>query len=51
MGEPSDETEPEQNDIQRLQDALRRVEVRRADPAARAAKNRWDAKNAPSKKK
>jgi hypothetical protein len=45
------EPEPEQNDTQRLREALRRVEVRRADPQARAAKNRYDDRNAPSKKK
>jgi hypothetical protein len=50
MGKNSDKAEPEPTPIQLLQEALRRVEVRRADPQARAAKNRWDARNAPSKK-
>jgi hypothetical protein len=51
MDKNSDKAEPEPTPIQLLQEALRRVEVRRADPQARAAKNRWDARNAPSKKK
>jgi hypothetical protein len=51
MGRNSDQAKPEQNDVKRLQADLRRINTNNKDRLARESQDRYDDRNAPSKKK